>query len=116
MRCLSHICRQRLGTPHAVAAACSFGRILIEDSTTLRLPKNNAGEFPAHGNASGDTAGCKVDLAFDLLGGVIVQSELRTATEQDRTIGVSLLDHVLGNDLVLRDMGYFDVDNFLTIE
>ena len=28
-----------------------FNRILVEDSSTLRLPKSNAELFPAHGNA-----------------------------------------------------------------
>jgi hypothetical protein len=33
----------------------------------LRLPKSNAELFPAHGNASGSTAGVKCDLCYDLL-------------------------------------------------
>ncbi len=41
---------------------CGLNRILVEDSTTLRLPKANAEIFPAHGNASGATAGVKCDL------------------------------------------------------
>lgn len=116
VRCLSHLCRHRLGTPEPAEGKCPFGRIIVEDSTSLRLPKGNAEEFPAHGNASGETAGCKVDLAFDLLGGAVVHNELHTATEQDKTIGVGLLDDVRRNDLVLRDMGYFGVRNFSAIE
>ena len=116
VRCLSHLCRHRLGAPKSDEGKCPFGRIIVEDSTSLRLPKGNAEEFPAHGNASGETAGCKVDLAFDLLGGAIVHNELHTATEQDKTIGVGLLDDVRRDDLVLRDMGYFGVKNFSAIE
>lgn len=116
VRCLSHICRQRQGTGRTVAGDCPFGRIIVGDSTTHRMPKDNAGEFPGHGNASGETAGCKVDLAFDLLDGSILHSELHTATEQDKTIGVGLFDEIRAGDLVLRDMGYFGVDNFQIIE
>ncbi len=36
-----------------------FKRILVEDSSTLRIPKANAELFPAHGNANGSTAGVK---------------------------------------------------------
>ena len=115
VRCLSHLCHHRAGGGLDVVGECPFGRIIIEDSTTLRLPKGNAAEFPGHGNARGNTAGCKVDLAFDLLGGTNLHSELHFATEQDKTIGVGLLDHVHHDDLILRDMGYFGVDNFFVI-
>jgi len=44
---------------------CSkFGirRILTEDSTFQRMNPSNAGNFPAHGNKKGATAGFKVDF------------------------------------------------------
>lgn len=114
-RCLGHICQWRFH--HARAAdTCPFGRIVIEDSTFVRFPKGNAAEFPGHGNASGTTAGCKVDLAFDLLGGELIRNDLHLGTEQDKTIGVDLLELIRSGDLVLRDMGYFGVDNFQIIE
>lgn len=116
VRCLSYICQHQAQPSGADAGDPPFERIIVEDSTSLRLPKGNAEEFPGHGNAVGETAGCKIDLAFDLLGGGIVHSELYIATEQDKTIGVGLLDHIRPNDLVLRDMGYFGVENFLAIE
>ena len=116
VRCLSYICQHRSHPSGAVAGERPFGRIVVEDSTSLRLPKDNVVEFPGHCNVAGETAGCKIDLAFDLLGGGIVHSELYIATEQDKTIGVGLLDHIRPNDLVLRDMGYFGVENFLIIE
>ena len=89
---------------------------MLEDSTFVRFPKGNAEDFPGHGNASGATAGCKVDLAFDLLGGALIRNELHLGTETDNTIGADLVDELVANDLVLRDMGYFGVDNFRLIE
>jgi hypothetical protein len=114
-RCLSHICQWRFLNTRP-AGTSRFGRIVIEDSTFIRFPKGNAEEFPGHGNASGPTAGCKVDLAFDLLGGELIRNELHLGTEQDKTIGADLMDDLLPSDLVLRDMGYFGVDNFQLIE
>jgi len=114
-RCLSHICQWNFLNTRP-AGSSPFGRIIIEDSTFVRFPKGNAEEFPGHGNASGATAGCKVDLAFDLLGGELIRNELHLGTEQDKTIGADLLDELVPNDLVLRDMGYFGVDNFQIIE
>ena len=114
-RCLSHICQWNFLNTRP-AGTSPFGRIMIEDSTFVRLPKGNAEVFPGHGNASGATAGCKVDLAFDLLGGELIRNELHLGTEQDKTIGADLLDELVPNDLVLRDMGYFGVDNFQIID
>jgi hypothetical protein len=114
-RCLSYICQWNFLNTRPVGTS-PFDRIIIEDSTFVRFPKGNSEEFPGHGNASGATAGCKVDLAFDLLGGELIRNELHLGTEQDKTIGVDLLDVLAPNDLVLRDMGYFGVDNFQTIE
>ena len=114
-RCLSHICQWKFLNTRP-AGTSPFGRIIIEDSTFIRFPKGNADEFPGHGNASGATAGCKVDLAFDLLGGELIRNELHLGIEQDKTIGADLLDELKPKDLALRDMGYFGVDNFQFIE
>jgi hypothetical protein len=106
IHCLAHICRWkwsrspgRRGTLCALAE--TFGRIIVEDSSFLPFHKSNAEEFPASGNSKGMTAGCKVNLAFDLLSGAIVSNELVPGTQQDKTSGWGMLAEVLPNDLVL---------------
>ncbi len=113
--CLVHICQLKC-SPSRSIPAYPFKRILVEDSTFIRFPKANSAGFPGHGNASGATAGCKVDLAFDLLGGEIIHNQLHLGTAQDKTIGIDLLDQVRPGDLVLRDMGYFGIANFRAVE
>src|ERR1035437_2962075 len=100
----------------ALIATGVFGRVIIEDSSQVKLPKANHEEFPGHGNDGGKTAGCKFDLAFDLLTGEPVTSVLHLATQQDREIGKDLVDLIREKDLVLRDMGYFSRDEFARIE
>jgi hypothetical protein len=100
----------------ALIATGVFGRVIIEDSSQVKLPKANHEEFPGHGNDGGTTAGCKFDMAFDLLTGEPVTSVLHLATEQDREIGKDLVDLIREKDLVLRDMGYFSRDEFARIE
>jgi hypothetical protein len=82
-------------------------RILTEDSTFQKMNPKNAGNFPAHGNKQGVTAGFKMDFIYDLLTGVPIYQGLFSGTKQDKTIGKVILDVVKKNDLVLRDMGYF---------
>lgn len=108
-------------TNHSAEALDGFSRsglkrILVEDSTTFRLPKANAELFPAHGNAAGPTAGVKCDLCYDLLSQQPVSFGLHRATEQDRTIGKETLALARKDDLVLRDMGYFDLSEFAWLE
>lgn len=91
-------------------------RILVEDSSIQNLPKANAGTFPAHGNRHGSTAGVKFDFAYDLLSGEVASHSLLPATEQDKTIGKELVAMVREKDLVLRDMGYFSLAEFVEIE
>ncbi len=89
-----------------------FNRVLVEDSSQAKTHVKNAEDFPGHGNGKGKTAGCKSDLAFDLLTGEPVFQTLHLATEQDRELGKDLVDLVEQDDLVLRDMGYFSVKEF----
>ena len=91
-------------------------RILVEDSSVQAMPKANAETFPAHGNRHGSTAGVKFDFAYDLLSGEVAAHSLQSATEQDKTIGKEFVAIVQENDLVLRDMGYFSLAEFVEIE
>jgi IS4 transposase len=93
-----------------------FDRLILEDSSQIKLPAGNHEDFPAHGNGKGATAGCKFDLAFDLLTGEPILQSLRLATDQDKELGKDLVDLVKRNDLVLRDMGYFSLGEFSRIE
>jgi hypothetical protein len=91
-------------------------RILIEDASSQVMPKSNAEHFPAHGNHHGATASVKIDFAYDLLTGETLSHSLHAATEQDKTIGKDFLAQVQPGDLVLRDMGYFALGEFIAIE
>ena len=116
VRCIALICSERSKKQRLSIHTCPFGRIVVVDSTTLRLPKGNAHNFAGNGNGMGQTAGSKVDLAFDLLGGEVMHSDLYVATQHDKATAPSLLDQLLPNDLVVRDMGYFNVEDFAEIE
>jgi len=91
-------------------------RILVEDSSGQTMPTANAEPFPAHGNRHGSSAGVKFDFAYDMLSGEVASRSLPSATEQDKTIGKEFVAMVKENDLVLRDMGYFSLAEFVEIE
>jgi hypothetical protein len=107
---------QRFGAPALAGEFGSLRRILVEDSSVQAMHKSNAKSFPGHGNHHGSTSGVKIDFAYDLLAGDVVSHSLEPATEQDKSIGRELLAMVRARDLVLRDMGYFSISEFVEIE
>jgi len=106
----------RKGNSDSGTDGAPFGRILIEDATQFRMHPSNHAHYRAVANNSGPTSGGKVDFVFNLLDG---QPLLPVHTEghvQDRTLGPRILDLVKPRDLVLRDLGYFDLKAFQVIE
>ena len=92
------------------------GVALVEDSVSHRLHPSNAEHSPGHGNGRSKTSVLKVDVTIDLLTGSCVKNALHGGTEQDKELGKNLVDEVVKRDLVLRDMGYFVIGEFIEIE
>ena len=108
--------QKKLGEPDFSDQEKHFNRIVLEDSTQFKMNMKNAADFPAHGNASGETAGCKVDFAYDLLSNRVLDASLHLATDQDKEIGKQTLSLIRPNDLLMRDMGYFIINEFTEVE
>ena len=112
----SVVMQQRYRTITTAFGSRTIQIILIEDASGQVMPKSNADAFPAHGIHYGKTAGVKIDFAFDLLTGSIVSHSLQAATEQDKSIDKEFVIEVRCGDLVLRDIGYFSLNEFTEIE
>lgn len=93
-----------------------FKRVLVEDSTIISMAKSNAGHFPNNGNGRTATAGCKCLLLTDLLSGDVLSSDLHNARDSDQALGREILDHCRQGDLIVRDMGFFNLDALHVIE
>lgn len=94
----------------------SFLRVLIQDSTQFWMNRKNSRHYRGVSNNSGETAGGKLDLIMDLVSGQFIDCREVEACTQDRSLGPRLLDEVKEGDLVIRDLGYFDVAAFQRIE
>ena len=93
-----------------------FSRILVQDSSQFWMNRKNSRHFRAVANKSGETSGAKIDLIMDLQSGGFVDCREAAGSTQDRTLGPRLLDEVREGDLVIRDLGYFDMAGFQRIE
>ena len=99
-----------------ISTRCGLKRVLVEDSSIQKMNNHNSDDFPGHGNQNGKTASFKLDLAYNLLDGRILYQQFSASTAQDRTLGKKILHEVGPGDLVLRDMGYFAMADFIAIE
>lgn len=85
-----------------------FARILVQDSSTIKLTEKLAAFFPGGANQHGPTPGVlRLQAVFDLLAQRWVSFALSPYVCNDQKASPDLLPHVQKNDLVLRDLGYF---------
>lgn len=91
-----------------------FKRIRIMDSTAFILDPSYRNVFPGSGGTR-HTAGAKIHLEYDLLAGQLLQIALGPEKENDKTFSITKAPEVLPGDLVIRDLGYFDLNEYQQI-
>lgn len=89
---------------------CPFGRILVQDSSTMKLNQKLAAAFPGGSNQHGETPGVlRIQALVDLLSQSWIDFSLSSYRRNDQKASPDILPHLRQNDLVLRDLGYFAV-------
>jgi len=96
--------------PEALKA---FKRVLIQDSTTLKLTDKLAAMFPGSSNQCGSKSGqLKIQAIYELLTQRFVSFGLSGFTRNDQAAARDVLALIQPGDLILRDLGYFVVESF----
>ena len=90
-----------------------FKRILIQDSTLLRLPLKLMTTFSGVKNAHTQVCNARIQCAYDLLAGSFTQWSIHSYSQCDLAVASEL--EVRTGDLVLRDRGYFTPSESLRI-
>lgn len=85
-----------------------FKRILLHDSTTVRLPSHLAKMFPGSKNAQKDNiALIKIQTEYDVLRERFYRFWLSPFTTNDQEAATIMLESIQPGDLIIRDLGYF---------
>lgn len=91
-------------------ATWPFARILVQDSSTIKLNEKLAAVYPGGANQHGSTPGVlRLQAVFDLLSQRWLSFALSPYVRNDQKASPDLLPLVQKNDLVLRDLGYFAI-------
>jgi len=109
---LALVLARRLQLPAAArpAALASFRRVLVQDSTTIKLTPKLAAAFPGSRNQRGANHGqLKIQALYDLLAQRFVTFSLSGFNRNDQAAAGDVRRVVQAGDLVLRDLGYFVV-------
>ncbi|WP_139213357.1 IS4 family transposase [Bacillus sp. 5mfcol3.1] len=99
--------------PHSLSSY--FERIRILDSTTFQVPDRFAATYPGAGGCS-HTAGVKIQLEYDLLSGEFSDVKIEPGKRSDQAYGATRTDMIQKNELYIRDLGYFRLQDFKSIQ
>jgi hypothetical protein len=88
-----------------------FRNVLIGDSTCTKLPSNLAREFPSSYSHGTPTATLRVQTIYNYTLEIFERFELGSFRDNDQGAADLMLRVACAGDLVLRDLGYFVIDN-----
>jgi Transposase DDE domain len=88
----------------------SFSRVLVQDSTVIRLPKRLFPEFSGVANGSVSVCNARVQCVYDLMAEAFTDFSIDPYSKNDTKAAPEL--DLRPGDLVLRDRGYFGVAEF----
>lgn len=90
--------------------AAPFNRILLRDSTTLKLPDELRNRFKGGFSSTGCSAVARIQALYDFTGEKWLQFQVNSYTDNDQSSASCIVEELQENDLVLQDMGYFTLD------
>jgi len=87
-----------------------FNRIKITDSTSFILPEEYKTQYKGNGGNRSNSS-VKIQLEYELLTGQFLHCEVLDGTKSDSEYLEKLQEDICENDLCLKDLGYFKIDD-----
>ena len=93
----------------------TFTNVYLEDSTCIKLPPMLASLFPGPHNRFGKSATARIQLRLNLLSDLYSNIDLCAYRDNDQKYSQEILSVVQTGDLVIRDLGYWNLSVFRKI-
>jgi hypothetical protein len=94
----------------------SFNRVLVQDSTSIKLNAKLAQAFPGSRNQTGKkNATLKIQAVIDILTEQFCSFDISSFTKNDQSASKDILRIAQPMDLIIRDLGYFACKVFETL-
>lgn len=89
-----------------------FGRVLLQDSTVLKLPDSLSEQFPGNTSRGEKKSQVRIQTILNLTGFRFLHFGLSGFTKNDQSSSGEVLAFARKGDLVIRDLGYFALATF----
>ncbi len=90
--------------PECVASFAGYRRVLVHDSTIIKLPLHLFPEFSGASNGTTQVCNARIQATYDLISGRLIDFSIDSYSKNDLKAAPELLLET--GDLVLRDRGY----------
>jgi hypothetical protein len=94
-----------------------FNRVLVEDSTSIKLAPKLVADFPGSRNQTGKkSATLKIHACIDILTEQFCYFDISAFAKNDQSAAEDILTIANASDLVIRDLGYFTLAAFKKLQ
>ena len=87
---------------------CRFARVLVQDSTLIRLPQRLFELFSGISNKSATVCNARIQGIYDLISGKFISFSINPYSKNDHSSAPEM--EIMKDDLTLRDRGYLSIN------